>query len=258
MYKIAFIDIDNTLLDHNIHDFDMESIEALKKAKEKGLIIYLCTARNYFATKTTGILKLLNPDGVLCTNGAFAYSNNKLLFANIIPEEVAKQIEKQLNIHHITAQFSSPYESHLINKRNKYLKKYFEVYKEEIPRVKKYLNKDITSMLMFAPIKYDEIFKKVFPKEVIFRRYHEYGCDLAYYKWNKGLGIRKLLNILNISKEYAFAIGDNNDDISMFSEVKLGVAMGNANEDAKKAADMIIKPISEHGIKHLLIELNLI
>ena len=255
MYKIAFIDIDNTILDHNIHSFDFESINAIKEAMKKGLIVYLCTARNYFATYTTGILELLNPDGVICTNGNLARTKDKVLFANVIPSEISKKVEKVLNKHHLMSQFSTPYGSHLTNTRNKYLEKYFEVYKEEIPEVRKYDNENITSMLMFAPIEYDEILRKEFPEEIELRRYAEYGCDLAYHFNSKGEGTKKVLEILGIKKEEAIGIGDSYDDISLFKEVGLGVAMGNSIDEAKENAHIVIESVSNHGIKLLFEEL---
>ena len=35
-YQIVFIDIDWTILDHSIHDWDYESLEAIKKVQELG------------------------------------------------------------------------------------------------------------------------------------------------------------------------------------------------------------------------------
>ena len=42
-YKIIFVDIDCTILNHKIHDWDYESIEALKKAQENGMKFYATT-----------------------------------------------------------------------------------------------------------------------------------------------------------------------------------------------------------------------
>ena len=67
--KIIFVDIDWTILNHNIHDFDHVSIEALKKAQENGYLIYLCTARPYQSIELTGLFDFLKPDGIVCTNG---------------------------------------------------------------------------------------------------------------------------------------------------------------------------------------------
>ena len=255
MFKIAFIDIDNTILDHNIHDFDFESINEIKKAKEKGIIIFLCTARNYYATKTTKILDLLNPDGVICSNGNLARTKKKVLYANIVPIEISKVVEKILNKHHLMAQFSSPYGSHLTNKPNKYMHSYFYSYKEKIPSVKKYDNKNITSMLMFAPIRYDEILKKEFPKEIELRRYSEFGCDLAYHFLDKGIGAKRILDYLGIDKKDAIGIGDSIDDVSLFKEVGLGVAMGHASEEIKEKASIVIDTISNHGVAKFFKEL---
>ena len=71
--KIIFVDIDWTILNHDIHDWDYDSLAALKKAQEKGILIYLCTARPYDSVLNTGIFDYLKPDGIICTNGAVAF-----------------------------------------------------------------------------------------------------------------------------------------------------------------------------------------
>ena len=55
-YRIAFIDIDWTILDHDIHDWDYESLDVLRELQRAGLLIYLCTARPYDSIVHTGLL----------------------------------------------------------------------------------------------------------------------------------------------------------------------------------------------------------
>ena len=92
-YKIAFIDIDWTILNHeNGHYFDMESIDAIKKAQEEGLLIYFCTARTYASITFTGLFDLIKPNGIICTNGNVMFIEDNLFEALIIPESIVKNI----------------------------------------------------------------------------------------------------------------------------------------------------------------------
>lgn len=253
-YKIAFIDIDWTILDHEIHDWDYETLNILRSLQEKGLLVYLCTARPYDSVLHTGLLDIFHPDGIICTNGGVAFVNDELLFSNIIPEDIVRTIEKIANKHHLVLELSTDKERYFTNKANTYVHRYFSVYTEIIPKIRKYENKGVSAILLFAPEKYDEVLKKEFPKEMNFLRFDTCGVDVGYFKNTKGAAIKKVLKHLNIDKSLSIGAGDSFDDISMFKEVGLSICMGNGQEDAKKEADIVSEPISKHGLGKAILE----
>lgn len=56
---------------------------------------------------------------------------------------------------------------------------------------------------------------------------------------SKGNALIRLADHLGIPETNTFAIGDNENDISMITSARYGIAVGNATEGAKKAADYI-------------------
>ena len=254
-YKIIFIDIDWTILDHNLHDWDYETIDVLKRLQQQGLLVYLNTARPYDSIVNTGLFDFFKPDGIVCTNGGVVFVGEKLIFANIIPEEIVREIERICNRHHLVLELSTNKERYFTSKVNTYVKKYFSVFAETIPDVRKYHNKEVSAILLFAPEKYDEILIKEFPKEMLYLRYDSHGVDVGYYKNNKGEGAKVVLDHLGIDKESAIGAGDDISDIAMFKEVGLSIAMGNGREETKEAADIVTPDISEHGLGLVLQEL---
>ena len=251
-YKIAFIDIDWTILDHNVHDWDYESLDALKTLQNQGLLVYLCTARPYDSIVHTGLLNIFKPDGIICTNGGVTFVGDELLFSNIIPEDIVRTIEKVSNKHHLVLELSTDKERYFTNKANVYVHRYFSVYAEVIPEIRKYQDKGVSAILLFAPEKYDEILKGEFPKEMNFLRFDTHGVDVGYFKNTKGGAIDKVLKHLNINKEESIGAGDSFDDISMFKSVGLSICMGNGSDEAKKEADVICEPIGNHGLGKIL------
>ena len=247
-YKIAFIDIDWTILDHDIHDWDYQSLDYLKELQNRGLLVYLCTARPYDSIVHTRLFDIFTPDGVICTNGGVAFINNELLFANIIPEEIVREIERISNKHHLVLELSTNKERYFTAKPNTYVHRYFSVYNETIPVIKKYHNKEVSAILLFAPEKYDEILKKEYPKDMTLFRFDTCGVDVGLYRNTKGGAIKRVLKHLNINKEESIGAGDSFDDISMFKEVGLSICMGNGTDEAKKEADVIADKISNHGL----------
>ena len=253
--KIIFVDIDWTILDHNKHDWDYESIDALKMAQKAGILVYLNTARPYESIVHTGLFDIFTPDGVVCTNGGVVFCGNELLYANLFPEELVRQIEKIANKHHLVLELASTKDRHFTNKPNAFVHKYFSVYVEVIPEIRKYDNKDISQILLFAPEKYDEILKKEFPEGVNLLRFDSHGVDVGIYKNEKGIAVKKVLEHLGLSKEEALSAGDSFDDISMFKETGVSVAMGNGTDEAKANASIISEPIGEHGLAKIIKEL---
>ena len=101
-YKIIFVDIDWTILDHNIHDWDYQSIDVLKELQRRGVLVYINTARPYDSVIRTGILDVFVPDGMVCTGGGVTFIGDELLYENVFPEEAVRIIEKVANKHHLT------------------------------------------------------------------------------------------------------------------------------------------------------------
>ena len=64
---------------------------------------------------------------------------------------------------------------------------------------------------------------------------------------NKGRGLSWLAAHLNIAQGEVMAVGDSEADIPMLEWAGVGVAMGNACEAAKQAADWIAPALNEDG-----------
>ena len=62
---------------------------------------------------------------------------------------------------------------------------------------------------------------------------------------------------MNINANKAIAIGDYNNDISMFKEAGIGIAVSNACKDALNAADYITVSNEEHAIARVIHDLEL-
>lgn len=64
---------------------------------------------------------------------------------------------------------------------------------------------------------------------------------------NKGKGLLILGELLGIRREEIMAVGDGSNDIAMLREAGLGVAMENATDEVKAAADVITLSNDEEG-----------
>ena len=59
---------------------------------------------------------------------------------------------------------------------------------------------------------------------------------------------------LDLSADEIMAFGDSSNDLKMMKGVGIGVAMANAREDVKEAADYITASNDEDGVAHFIEE----
>jgi len=69
---------------------------------------------------------------------------------------------------------------------------------------------------------------------------------------NKGTSIAKLCDCLKLNVGKTIAIGDYYNDIPMFYEAGIGIAVSNACENALKAADFVTVSNEEHAIANVI------
>lgn len=69
---------------------------------------------------------------------------------------------------------------------------------------------------------------------------------------SKASALRELCKVMNIDMSQVVAAGDSLNDIAAIREAGLGVAMANAQEEVKLAADVVTLSNNEHGVAELI------
>ncbi|MRJ47495.1 Cof-type HAD-IIB family hydrolase [Fundicoccus ignavus] len=79
-----------------------------------------------------------------------------------------------------------------------------------------------------------------------------YFLEFMHEASSKGSSLERLCEHLGIDISQTIACGDGNNDLTMIETAGLGVAMGNATETLKKAADYITASNDEDGIVQVI------
>ena len=74
------------------------------------------------------------------------------------------------------------------------------------------------------------------------------GIELTHPQATKKNGLLKVCNLLNIEPRDCIAFGDSGNDISVIETAGFGVAMANAPQDVKEAADCVTDTKSMDGV----------
>ena len=261
MIKAVFFDIDGTLVSFKTHKVSDSSKEAIRILKEKGIKVFIATGRIKMHINNVDDLEF---DGYITANGFDCYIGDKSIYRHgIAKEEVYSLIDylknkeqfpcsvmmaKGVVINYITDEVAKYLES--INLKINVAENYYDFLVENID--------DILQINLFVnEEKEKELMSKIF-KNCESSRWHPAFTDVNTKGGGKHIGIDKIIEYYGIDLSETMAFGDGGNDVSMIKHAAIGVAMGNANESAKKAADYITDDVDNDGIYKALKHFNII
>ena len=97
------------------------------------------------------------------------------------------------------------------------------------------------------PPERDEELRQAMP-DCFVTRWCDVFCDIVPSNSSKPAGIRAALEHYGLRQEETIAFGDGGNDIPIIEYAGIGVAMGNATDDVKAAADYVTDTVDEDGV----------
>ena len=258
--KALFFDIDGTLVSFKTHKIQSSTIEALQKAKEKGIKIYISTGRPLgFITNLSEIEHLI--DGYITTNGAFSFTKNSVISKHPMnTEEVLLFIDYAKKYDFCSIVIGTKHIA-VINAKE-VLERIFvqglhiTTFDLSIP-VSKVLEDEVLQITPFIP---QSLQDKIMPSlpHCIATRWHPEFIDVSHIEATKGKALKEVAMFENISLDNIMAFGDGENDISILVNSGIGVAMGNASDNVKAHANYVTSSVDDNGIAKALQHFNVI
>ena len=105
----------------------------------------------------------------------------------------------------------------------------------------------------------DEVFAalKPYEDELAIMGNCEINVEIQGKRAQKGLVMLRLAEMLGIPAEETMAVGDSDNDLEMIRTVAFGVAMENANEEVRRAADYVTADNDHDGVAKVIREFAL-
>lgn len=246
--KIIFTDIDGTLFSHKTNHVPESALNAIKELQKKGLKIFLCSGRNYYLIRKTGILDIIKPDGIVMMNGAAVQIGEKIIYKYPIPEEVVNAMIKfsyrlkfGLTLIEESEGHINMIDDRVIDAHAKYGTRFPQPRKFPIP-----YDRTVYQMIAFCD-SFDESLFLPHLKSCKAARWDDYAVDIMPKDSDKAKGIMATLEYYGLDVKNAMSIGDGNNDLEMLLFTGVGVAMGNGNSDVKSVADYVTDDIDNDG-----------
>ncbi len=270
--KALFFDIDGTLVNQK-GEFSASARRALKQAKDKGHKLLLSTGRN-FAQIHPQLIDF-GFDGYVCAAGAYVKCDGRLIYHKTMREEELKPLTDFLLAHDTMVGLQVEDGSYITPRGLEQIKEGFQ--KLGVPR------ENMDSVL--GGVHIVDNFDQVKGVEKLFYNWaditvaeladqtsdyflvqpasfgdimDQYSGEIAIRGITKARGMEKALDYYGIDRESSVGFGDAFNDLEMMEYAGVGVAMGNARDEVKRAADYVTDHIDRDGIAKALEKLELI
>ncbi|WP_370224976.1 Cof-type HAD-IIB family hydrolase [Cytobacillus sp.] len=269
IYRMLALNIDGTLLQSNgrLHKSTKEAIEYVQ---QKGIYVTLVTSRSFPSAKKAA--KALKINSLLVTHrGAYiAASQEKPIYVKRIQEDETYEIVRLLE--GFTCQIRLVHEKYSLANKTKlntnmlaktvfttgdpifYSQQFVDSLSDTIldepvtpPKIEVYF--EDKGDLEDAKAAIRGMFENV---EVI--KLGDLRMDIVPAGVSKLNGLLYLCEHLGISRNQMVVIGDSADDLEMIEAAGLGVAMGNAPAEVKKAADWLTRSNNQNGVSYMVKE----
>ena len=242
--SIILSDLDGTLFrnDKSISDFTKETI---RQAQAKGILFGICTSRA--KVNAVKFLEGIEPDILITNGGGMVYYKGKKIYnCEFTVEESRKLIAAAFEVFGKDVTLSADNEHALYSNSKEELGDKFWTYndfldfrepcmkmciqsldKEKIEKVASVIGLENVDYLPFSDIPWYKLSKKAATKEK---------------------AITELCRHLNISSSKIAAFGDDFNDIGMLKLCGKGLAMENAIDQVKEAADQVCDSNENDGV----------
>lgn len=257
-YRLLVLDLDGTLTNSQ-KEISPRNLDSLIRLQQQGVRLVLASGRpTYGIAPLANQLQMKEYGGcILSYNGGeiIDWSTGEMLYKNLLPDDVLPTLYEAAQTHH---QAILTYDHEYI------LTEYPEdeyVLKEAL--LNKMKIRAVDHFLEAAPLPLPKCLIVGEPNQLMqteaelslrlqcqisVYRSEPYFLELVPLGIDKARSLAVLLEKLGMTREEMVAIGDGYNDLSMIEFAGLGIAMANAQDPVKQAADYITLSNDEDGV----------
>ena len=250
--KLVVSDLDGTLLGTD-SQLTQRTIDTINKLSKSGIHFAIASGRS--RSSVSKIIDQLNlPMYAICNNGANVYDKDwNSLHVAPIESHIVEKVVKFLNNKNIS--YNGFDENNVYARRKDVAsaisleRRFFQVISldeiDSFPQMMKLLAKDEAHII--SKIK-DEILKEDFAKDLDITVSHPLCLDIVDKNATKGLGIKLLADVLDITCSEIMAFGDADNDLHMLETAGYPIVMENGLSHLKEKFSNIAPPNFDDGV----------
>lgn len=246
--KIAFFDIDGTLLSFNTHRIPDSAQSAIKAMSDCGIEIVIVTGRG--AEPIPEITDVPYTSIIGLNGSECAMADGTLLYRHSIPEDMFEGVLSFAAKYNfaVAAKFK---EGFVVDRRTARVEEMAARIASPCPPVRNireiYRMEGTGQMCIFTDETTERKIMENLPK-LSSSRWCDTFADINLKGIDKGTGVRDYLKLRGLTKDDAISFGDGGNDIPMLKNTGIAVAMGNGNAELKSIADFVTDEIDNDGL----------
>lgn len=248
--QVIFFDIDGTLLSHEQRVIPESAKAALSKAKAQGIKLFISTGRHMSFINEHTWLNQFPFDGYVTLNGGFCTVGDDIVHKTPINATDISNVIDYIKANEVNVILCEKDEQYIVRPAQEAWKIAFENLGAAFPpimditrtkenEVYQLCVHDQTHMTGLLPL---------MPHSVSTTWAWD-GFDIISKDSNKFVGVSKVVKYLGIPMDEVAAVGDGDNDKELLTGVGIGIAMGNAEDHVKAAANYVTAHIDEDGIE---------
>ncbi len=261
-YEILILDIDGTLTNSK-KEVSPKTLDAVIRAQEEGIKVVIASGRPTAGiNKIAKTIKLDEYGGyVLSYNGAKItnFQTGEVVYNETLPEEMIPSIYEEAIDSHvgiITYEGNDAIAGNGIDKYNELEARINGIGLREVKDFPDYITFPINKCLLTGEPEHmaevEQKMKERFGNFLNIFRSEPFFVEVMPQNIDKAYSLGKLLKHLDLERSQMIACGDGFNDLSMIKYAGLGVAMANAQEVVKQAADYITLSNDEDGVAKVI------
>ena len=260
--KALFFDIDGTLIGLKSHQLNPKDIESLKTLKEKGFLLFIATGRDFCIPEEIIQLEPLMPylTGYIDVNGQHcALTDGTEISAHPLADEDFIPLRAVCEREHLSILYLDGNTNYITEMTDR-VTRYWIWMGIDAPKVRP-MDPDTHNapkICIHCSPEEEAEFLTPLMKHTWTARITPDLIDLIPKGIGKDSGIRDICGHFGISIEQTMGFGDGQNDLGMLNAVGIAVAMENAADNVKAAADFVTATTEEAGITTALRHYGLI
>lgn len=254
MYKLIALDVDGTLMtsERTISD---STRSAIQEARQRGILVCISSGRPYVGVEPIAKeLGLLAP--MIAYNGGMIVdsTNDELIYECSVKPEDAKNVIADAQEENTTLVIWSQDKLYVnrIDERVDSYKRISDVVPHVIQDYEVLIDQGITKILWIDELDtiaaFRDKYRKKYCKSLNVVRSLPMFLEFVDQGVSKAEAMKRIGERHDIQREEMIAIGDGDNDLEMLNYAGLGIAMGNAHDEVKEAADAVTASNDEDGV----------
>lgn len=249
--KAVFFDVDGTLISYDTHTAPQSTLDALAALRAKGIKVILASGRPiYLMDAVKGVFDF---DALATMNGQVCYAQGEIVRSQPFAKEDIAALVSLAQAEDFPCLVLGR-ERRYINRVDERVRSHSALVGEAIPDtgdISRALEEDIYQFVIYTSEENEARLARA-QAGVEYIRAAPMCLDAIPANGGKPEGMRALMAHFGIRREETMAFGDGLNDVTMLAFAGIGVAMGNAEQAARDAADYVTGTVEEGGIAQAL------